>query len=412
MSIPVIARYLITFLAVYVQVFFLVTFFERRKELKKGTEEPLSSYPLVAIIMPCWNEEKTIHGTIESLLALDYPADKLEIIIVDDGSTDSTWQEALKYKDHPQIKLFQKENGGKHTAVNFGIDQTKAEFIGCLDADSFVSAHALRDIMRIFTEQSDVMAVAPTLIVDKPGNILQWAQKVEYNMSVYLKKMQGFLGAIHVTPGPFSIFRAEVFRRIGKFKKAHNTEDQEIAYRMQENYLKIEHCHTAYVYTTAPDTVGKLYRQRLRWIYGFIQNTIDYRRMIFKKGYGNFSYFTLPAGVISITAAVYIFFILLYNFGVLVVEKIARFRVVGFGQVGNIPLPHFDWFFISTKSIMFITLILYGLLITSMIIGSRIAKQKISWHIISYVIIYSFIAPFWLMKAVWSSIRGKKPSWR
>jgi len=413
MSFSSIATYTITFLAVYVQVFILVTFFEKRKELREQTDDArpdITEFPGVTIIMPCWNESKTVHGTVTSLLALDYPKDKLNILIVDDGSTDNTWEEMQVYKDHPQIAIYTQANGGKHVAVNFGIDQAKTELIGCLDADSFVSAHALKDMVRIFNTKPEVMAVAPTLIVHQPKNVLQWAQKVEYNMSVYLKKMQAFLNAIHVTPGPFSIFRKEVFEKIGKFKKAHGTEDQEIAYRMQENHMRIEHCPTAYVYTVTPDTVMKLYKQRLRWIYGFIQNNIDYRRLILNPKYGNFSFFTVPAGIISITATVYLFLAAGYNLVLYGIETITRWSIVGFS--GTLPTFRFEWFYINSKALVMLTVVLYMLVLSSMIIGSRIAKQKFSWHIISFMLIYSIIAPFWLMKAVWNSIMAKQPKWR
>lgn len=413
MSISSIATYTITFLAVYVQVFILITFFERRKDLREQTSEKrpaITHFPSVTIIMPCWNESKTVHGTVESLLALDYPKDKLEIIIVDDGSTDNTWDEMQRYKDHPQIHIFHQENGGKHVAVNYGIDHATTDLVGCLDADSFVAPHALIDMVRLFNDKPDVMAVAPTMIVHTPKNILQWAQKVEYNMSVYLKKMQAFMNAIHVTPGPFSIFRKEVFERIGKFKKAHGTEDQEIAYRMQEHHMRIEHCPTAYVYTVTPDTVPKLYKQRLRWIYGFIQNTIDYRRLILNPKYGNFSLFTVPAGVISITAAVWLFFAAGYNIIVYIAEVVTRWSIVGF--TNTLPSFQFDWLYINTRALGMVTLVLYSLVLISMVVGSRIAKQKLSWHIISFMLIYSVIAPFWLMKAVWNSLVSKQPKWR
>lgn len=411
MSIPELATYAITFLAVYVQLFFLVTFFERRRELKKSETErvSLSRYPSVAIVVPCWNEEKTIHGTVESLLALQYPKEKLEIIIVDDGSTDTTWQEILQYEGNPQIKMFHKENGGKHTAVNLGIEKTTTEFVGCLDADSFVSPDALERIMYLFEQQPETNAVAPSIIIHRPKNILQRVQRIEYNMGIYLKKMLAFLNAIHVTPGPFSIFRRSVFETIGGFKKAHNTEDMEIAYRMQEQCMKIGHCHTAQVYTVAPDTVKKLYKQRLRWIYGFIQNTIDYRHLIFRKKYGNFSFFTVPSGIISISAAIYIFFSFLYSAIIWGIEKVVQFRTVG---VGNVPTLKLDWFYLNTQTIVFVTIVLYGLLILAMILGSRLVKHKLSWHIVSYILIYSVIAPFWLMKAVWNTVAAKKPSWR
>ncbi len=410
-----IAMYIIVFLAVYVQVFFMVTFFERRKHLNALHDEgvpKLSTYPTVSVIVPAWNEGKTVHGTIESILNLDYPEDRLEVIVVDDGSTDNTWDEMLTYKDNPRVRIFQKENGGKHTAVNFGIDNTDADFISCLDADSFVAHDALKRMINVFQKKPDVMAVAPSLIVNKPKNILQHAQKVEYNMSTYNKRMLAYLGAIHVTPGPFSIFRKEVFQKIGKFKKAHNTEDQEIAYRMQENHMRIDHCHTAYVYTSSPDTVKKLYVQRLRWIYGFIQNTIDYRRLIFRTRYGNFSFFTLPSGIISIIAVVYLSFALLYNIIIFAIKKITEISIKGFNLSFT---PHFDWFFINTKTIIFISAVLYGMIIFSILVGTKLSKQKrgLNWHIIPYLLIYSVIAPFWLLKAVWNTItRAGQPKWR
>ena len=118
--------------------------------------------------------------------------------------------------------------------------------------------------------------------------------------------MLGFLGAIHVTPGPLTIFRKKVFDDLGPYRHAHNTEDMEIAYRMQKNHYKIEQCNDAYVYTNTPETIIKLYKQRLRWIYGFINNTIDYRKILFRKKYGNFSLFILPANIISIFAVIYL----------------------------------------------------------------------------------------------------------
>ena len=119
-------------------------------------------------------------------------------IVVDDGSTDNTWQEISKYKDHPQIQILQKENGGKHTAVNYGIENTTTEFVSCLDADSFVAPDALRRMIAMFEENPDMMAIAPSIIIDTPKTFIQKIQKVEYNMGIYVKKMLAYLGAIHV----------------------------------------------------------------------------------------------------------------------------------------------------------------------------------------------------------------------
>jgi len=417
MTIPEFLTYTVIFLAVYVQVFFLVTFFDHFKEIKKLKNEPLPDLvnpPKVAIIVPCWNEEKTVHGTIASILALDYPPELLEVIAVDDGSTDKTWEELSQYKNHSRVRIFHKENGGKHTAVNFGIENTDAEIIGGLDADSFVAPDALRRMIGMFMANPKAMAITPSLIVDQPKNILQYAQRIEYNMSTYNKKMLSLLGAIHVTPGPFSLFRKNMFTKIGAFRKAHNTEDQEFAYRMQENHLQIEHCVNAFVYTRSPNTVKKLYVQRLRWIYGFIQNTMDYRHLIFNPEYLNFSFFTLPSGVISIIAVVYLSLVFLYDAILLVIKKITVYSIAGFTH-GGVAHLHFDWFYINTQTVFFVTIFLYMLIIFSIVAGTRLNKQGhgFDWHILAYILIYSVIAPFWLLKAVWNTIaRRGQPAWR
>ncbi|MEI8175003.1 MAG: glycosyltransferase family 2 protein, partial [bacterium] len=199
--------YILSFLSVYVQVFFLVTFFERKNKIlvRKGVIS-LPEYPGVTIIVPCYNEGETIRGTIESLLDLDYPKDKLKLIIIDDGSKDNTWQIIKEFEKYPNIKVFHKKNGGKYTALNLGLQYLDTPFVGCLDADSFVDSEALKRIITHFDDKN-TMAVAPSVVVYNPKNILQGAQKAEYDMAIYTKKMLAFLGGIHVTPGPFSIFR-------------------------------------------------------------------------------------------------------------------------------------------------------------------------------------------------------------
>lgn len=413
MPISEILFYIIAFLSTYVQVFFLLTFLTRRKDIKYRTEKiNLLSYPSVTVIVPCWNEERTISKTVNSLLKLDYPKDKLSIFLIDDGSKDNTWNIMQNFINESQIKLFKKENGGKHTAVNLGIENSTNEFVGCLDADSFVHPEALKRIMTYF-DNPETMAVAPSIIVFEPKNLIQRIQKIEYNWQVFLKKMLGLNNAIHVTPGPLSIYRREIFAKIGMFRKAHNTEDMEIAYRMQSHHMKIEHANDAYVYTVAPDTVKKLYKQRLRWIYGFIKNTIDYRRLIFNRKHGNFSFFTLPSGAVSITAAVFLFSFTLYNIFNFIKAKVVQADTIGLSAF-KVSDASVDWFYLNTNGIIIVSIFLYISVIFAMIVGTRMAegKPKFSMYFIWFMLIYSVIAPFWLMKAIYNVIFARKTAWR
>ncbi len=393
-------------------MFFLITFLENRKKIviRKG-ETKLLKYKAVTVIVPCWNEEKTIYKTVRSLLNLNYPKDKLNLILIDDGSTDGTWNAIQKFSKYPNVRIFQKENGGKHTALNLGLLHTNTEFVGCLDADSVADKESLPRIMSYFDDKT-IMAVAPSVIVEKSKGIVQIAQKSEYYMSVYTKKMLAFMGAIHVTPGPLTIFRKKVFDDLGPYRHAHNTEDMEIAYRMQINHYKIEHCNDAYVYTNTPPTAMKLYRQRLRWIYGFINNTIDYKNVVFKKKYGNFSLFTVPAGIMTIFTASYFIGRIIFNIVNYFYVKFVEYQVVGLHFSDNV--FSFDIFFLNTKAMLFLTIIIYALVLFSIVLGRRMAegKWRMSPDIIFFVIVFSVVAPFWLGRAIYNTFFSRKPAWR
>lgn len=412
-SISSIILYTLVFLAVYVQVFFLVTFFENRKKITIRKENiKLGKYPGVTVIVPCFNEEHTIYKTVRSLLALNYKKDKIKIFLVDDGSFDGTWDIMEKFAKYENIQAYRKENGGKHTALNLGLEHVETDFVACLDADSFVHPEALVRIMSYFERDPSIMAVAPSIIAYNPKNILQNAQKAEYHMSIYFKKMLGCVGGIHVTPGPFTIFRKKVFDDLGSYTEAHNTEDMEIAYRMQKNHYKIEHCHDAYTYTSIPLTVTKLFKQRLRWIYGFINNSIDYRKILFRRKYGNFSLFTVPSGIISIFAVSFLFGKVTYNVGSFIYSKIIEYSTVGFHFPDK--LRNFDLFFLNTQSFVFITIAIYLFVVLSMVLGRKMTEGKwgISLDMIYFLSIFTVIAPFWLMKAIYNTILSKKPAWR
>ncbi len=405
--------YIFAFFSVYVQVFFLFTFIENRKKIviRKGVTK-LAKYPGVTVIVPCWNEEGTIYKTVRSLLHLHYPQDKLKIILIDDGSTDGTWHALKKFSGYSNIKVFKKENGGKYTALNLGLDHTTTEFVGCLDADSTAHPEALVRIMSYFERDATIMAVAPSVVASSSKSFVQKAQRSEYYMSVYTKKMLAFMGAIHVTPGPLTIFKKKVFDDLGKYRHAHNTEDMEIAYRMQKNYYKIEQCNDAYIYTNTPPTAFTLYKQRLRWIYGFINNTIDYRDLLFKKKYGNFSTFTVPAGVISVITASFFIGRILYNIADFLYSKFVAYQTVGFDFSVNI--FQFDFFFLNTKALIFLTLMIYTSVFFSIVLGRRMTEGdwRVSFDLVLFFIVFSFVAPFWLGRAIFNTLFSRKPAWR
>ena len=143
--------YVLLFCSLYFEIFLLTTYIEKRETIKteylKRNEE---NWPSTTIIVPCWNEGNTVIATVNSILNLDYPKDKLSISIIDDGSTDNTLSVLEIFRNNPQIKIHHKENGGKYTALNFGIENSDSELVGCLDADSFVQKDALKNMIPYF----------------------------------------------------------------------------------------------------------------------------------------------------------------------------------------------------------------------------------------------------------------------
>lgn len=402
------------FITLFFEVFLLITYLEIQEELtfeEKYLSNDIERFPTVTIIVPCFNEEHTVKKTILSLLNLDYPKDKLSIIAVNDGSTDGTRHVLTKFKNHPQITIFSKENGGKHTAVNFALEKVKSDLVGCLDADSFVNPEALKKIVPFFDDAS-TMAVIPSIKVHEPQSVLQYLQKIEYSWAIFLRRILSSLGALYVAPGPFSIFRIQVFQKLGGYHAGHHTEDLEIAMRMQKHHYKIVNSHSAHVYTVAPARLGALYKQRVRWTYGFLNNAIDYREMFFNKRYGHIGIFILPIATSSIFSTLYLVGNMLWSNLSSALDTMVKFQTVGFNWKSF--LPSFDWFFINTSVVPI--LILSGVLLTFIILYFSLkmadGQARLSRGVFYYLVLYIFIAPLWLAKAVFSTIFRRQISWR
>ena len=274
-------KLIMTLSLIYIGLLFvyfnLFIFLLEEKKKKKIFKE----YPKVSIIVPAYNEEKNIEKAIKSLLELDYPKDRLEIIVVDDGSKDKTYEIAKKFESDI-VKVYKKENGGKASALNYGIKKATGELIVTLDADSVVPKDALKKMLEYFDEE-DVMIVVPSIQVENTDGWVAKVQIIEYAYNNVLRKIFDKLNSIYVAPGPFSVFRRELFDKIGYFDEKNLTEDMEIAMRTQAYGYKIRHCPDVVVRTKVPTDLKSLIRQRLRWYLGFVENFSVYKDKIGNK---------------------------------------------------------------------------------------------------------------------------------
>jgi cellulose synthase/poly-beta-1,6-N-acetylglucosamine synthase-like glycosyltransferase len=271
--------------SLYFLTYLLITYLEEERQ-----DPPASSLPTVSVLIPAYNESKTIRKTVESAKALDYPG--LEIIVMDDGSTDGTGEIA----EHCGVTVIRQKNGGKASALNNGIRKARGELIATLDADSFVAPDALRHMVGYF-DNPRVMAVTPTMKVAKGYGALVRLQSAEYMLSNLVGKILCMLDGATVTPGPFSVYRASVFGAVGAFDGSTLTEDNEMALRIQSHDFLIRSSRTAFVYTKVPRTLGALLRQRKRWYIGYLEN-IRHHSGLLRPKYGELGCFILPVSIL------------------------------------------------------------------------------------------------------------------
>jgi cellulose synthase/poly-beta-1,6-N-acetylglucosamine synthase-like glycosyltransferase/peptidoglycan/xylan/chitin deacetylase (PgdA/CDA1 family)/spore germination protein YaaH len=264
-------------------------------EDKKSTPARLANPNLqpVSIIVPAYNEEVTAIKTIESLLKLDYPL--LEIIFVDDGSKDATFAVVdAAYGNHPLVKVLTKPNGGKASALNFGIERSSHEFLVCIDADTQLKDDAIFHLMTYFTD-NEIGAVAGTVKVGNETNMITRWQSIEYITAQNMdRRAFDLLNSITVVPGAIGAFRKEAIFKAGGFTYDTLAEDCDLTMRILKQGYIVKNCAEAIAYTEAPEQLGALLKQRFRWSFGVIQSFWKNRDALFNKKYKYFGMVGMP----------------------------------------------------------------------------------------------------------------------
>ena len=254
-------------------------------------EPPLESYPLVSIIVPAYNEERVIARTLESLVEADYP--NKEIIIVDDGSTDNTLAIASSYEKFG-IRVYHKENGGKHSALNYGIRLSKGEIIVTVDADSIVGRDAIKGLVKKFRSE-EVSAVCGNIKVLNRMNWVTKCQALEYIASINIfRRAFDLFGAVAVVPGALGAFRRSVLEAGGLYDPDTIVEDFDTTVKTLKAGRIVQASSEALAYTEAPTSLRDLYRQRMRWYRGNFQTIWKHRDAFTNPLFGFLYQITFP----------------------------------------------------------------------------------------------------------------------
>jgi biofilm PGA synthesis N-glycosyltransferase PgaC len=276
---------LLAFLCLVVLRYFVLLWFSFLGHLETTHAEETGWAPLVSVIMPAYNEEKVIQPAMRSIAALDYP--HLEIVVVDDGSRDRTYElatAAAAELTHVRVRVVTQRNGGKASALNHGISVASGDFVLCVDGDAVLAPRSLRVAVRHFLDPH-VGAVAGNIKVVNRVNLITWMQALEYVQGLNMvRRAQAFFGIVNIVPGPLGLFRREAIRRVGGYPTDTFAEDCDLTLLLLEHGWRIRYEPEAVSLTEAPETVPTLLKQRYRWSRGMLQALRKRRRLLLRPG--------------------------------------------------------------------------------------------------------------------------------
>lgn len=277
--------------------------------------------PSVSVLIPAYNEEVGIRATIKSAIETNYP--NLEIIIIDDGSTDKTAKIIKKFisdykKDNAESNIelnFRTiPNGGKAKALNTALAISTGEIIVTIDADSVMDQRAIKKLVKYFTNPK-VASVAGNVAIGNRSKFIGIIQQLEYLYGFYFKRADSMFNAVYIVGGAAAAYRSKIIRDLGGFDEDIITEDIELSTRLQYHGYHVRYAADAIVYTEGPSDFNGLFKQRLRWKYGRLITFYKYKRLFFSINKKHNKYLTF----IILPIALFAEFLLLFELPLLII---------------------------------------------------------------------------------------------
>ncbi len=263
----------------------------------------------VSVIIPAWNEEVGILKTVRSVLSARHS--DIELVVVNDGSTDKTHQLVTNFiasfdssqfgRRKRSIVYLDLPNGGKAKAMNQALNRASGEFVVTIDADSVMDREAVGELLGHFTDEK-VAAVAGNVIVGNRRKPIELMQQLEYLFGFFFKRADSVFNSVYIIGGAAAAYRRDALLAAGGFDESIITEDIEMSTRLIKLGYKTRYAAKAVVYTEGPSDWFALCKQRLRWKYGRIVTFFKHGSLFFSVKKQHPKYLTcllLPLAVYS-----------------------------------------------------------------------------------------------------------------
>jgi cellulose synthase/poly-beta-1,6-N-acetylglucosamine synthase-like glycosyltransferase/peptidoglycan/xylan/chitin deacetylase (PgdA/CDA1 family) len=237
--------------------------------------------PPVTVIVPAYNEEMGIEATVRSLVTTDYPG-QVEVLVVDDGSTDDTARIAASLR-LPNVRVIRQPNGGKPAALNTGIAQATHEILIMVDGDTVFEPSTIRNLVEPLADRSIGAVSGNTKVGNRRGMIGRW-QHIEYVIGFNLdRRAFDLLGCMATVPGAIGAFRREALVSVGGVSLDTLAEDTDLTMAICRTGWRVVYEERARAWTEAPTSLGQLWRQRYRWCYGTLQAMWKHRGAVLER---------------------------------------------------------------------------------------------------------------------------------
>lgn len=393
------------FIALYMFSFFIILTIKNKPKL--------FSYPkpnanlLVSVIIPAYNEQDSIKQTIEHVINSNYPKNKLEVIVVNDGSTDNTLKIVKPLlKKYKNLELINKKNSGKANSLNLAIKKAKGELIAVVDSDSFPHHESLKKLTGFFNDKKMGAVTSFVGVRNKERNFFAKIQSIEYLIMGWSRKLFDFIDSVWCTNGPLSLYRKSYILKVGGFDPSTVTEDIDITWNLLNHGYKSGMCLDAHVTTIVPEKFRPWFRQRTRWGLGGLQALKKYRKMFFKKGM--FGAFILPFISLSVILSIATF---LFTSYLILRNIITRTLITSYSIYTDSTILTFQEINLYPSVIIFYFIVLFTLSISySLYVLKKTHYEKNLTikkflNILFYILIYLTLYPIVWFAAIYRFIK-------
>jgi len=241
---------------------------------------PSDALPPVSVVVPAYNEAVGIERSVRSIAAGDYP--DLEVVVVDDGSTDAT-ADIVAALDLANVRLVRQDNAGKAAALNAGVSEASHDVIVMVDGDTLFEPGTVRNLVEPLSDPGVGAVAGNTKVGNRRGLLGRW-QHIEYVMGFNLdRRMYEVLQCTPTVPGAIGAFHRDVLAEVGGVPGDTLAEDTDLTLAIGRTGRHVVYAENARAWTEAPATLSSLWRQRYRWSFGTMQAVYKHRGAMFSR---------------------------------------------------------------------------------------------------------------------------------